>query len=195
MKEVINVQNSSARHGRFQFLCATAWIHEVYENNGKKTSSLLVCIRPRTVHHITVWLAHAGKESRLNMALPQVLMAKVMQKIPMTFIIMPVFAWEKQKVKCHWVRLLVTGAAGKEHLLEVVKQLMVCLYIGPHLFEQFSVLTFTSCKPVTITSCNWSCKPVPLCYDELLKTFWIWKWAEIVVWAEQTRESDFFFLE
>lgn len=85
------------RHGRFQFLCATALIHEVYENNGKKTSSLLVCIWPRTVHHITVWLAHAGKEPRLNIALPQVLMAKVMHKIPITFIIMPVFAWEKTK--------------------------------------------------------------------------------------------------
>lgn len=86
------MQNSPARHNRFHFLSAAALIHVVYENDAKKISSLLVSIWPCTVCHITVWLAHAGKESRLNMALPQVLMDKVMQKIPMIFIIMPVFA-------------------------------------------------------------------------------------------------------
>lgn len=92
MKEVMSVQNSPARHGRFHFLSAAALIHDIYEYDAKKINSLLVFIRPCTVCHITVWLAHAGKESRLNMALPQVLMDKVMQKIPMIFIIMPVFA-------------------------------------------------------------------------------------------------------
>lgn len=87
----MSVQNSPARHDRFHFLSAAALIHDIYENDAKKLSSLLVSIWP-SVCHITVWLAHAGKESRLNMALPQVLMDKVMQKIPMIFIIMPVFA-------------------------------------------------------------------------------------------------------
>lgn len=58
----------------------------------RRMSSLLVSIWFYIVLHISVWLAQAGNVSRLNIALPQVLMARVMQKIPMTFIIMPVFA-------------------------------------------------------------------------------------------------------
>lgn len=39
-----------------------------------------------------VALAHEGKESRANMAWPQLLMARVMQPIPMMFITTPVLA-------------------------------------------------------------------------------------------------------
>ena len=42
--------------------------------------------------HTPVLLAQAGKESSWNMALPQLLMAKVMQRIPMRFMTMPVLA-------------------------------------------------------------------------------------------------------
>ncbi len=42
--------------------------------------------------HTPVALAQAGKESRLNMALPQLLMASVIQRMPMMFMTIPVLA-------------------------------------------------------------------------------------------------------
>lgn len=42
--------------------------------------------------HTPVTLAQAGKESRSNMALPQLLMASVMQRMPMMFMMIPVLA-------------------------------------------------------------------------------------------------------
>lgn len=42
---------------------------------------------------IPVTFAHVGKESRWNMALPQLLMASVMQRMPIMFMTIPVLAW------------------------------------------------------------------------------------------------------
>lgn len=45
-----------------------------------------------SVSHTAVVFAQLGKVSKLNKALPQLLMAKVMERIPMIFMTMPVFA-------------------------------------------------------------------------------------------------------
>ena len=50
-----------------------------------------------TQAHTPVTLAQDGKVSRLNIALPQLLMASVMHRIPMMFMTTPVFAWEQRQ--------------------------------------------------------------------------------------------------
>lgn len=50
--------------------------------------------------HTPVTLAQLGKVSRSNMALPQLLMASVIQRMPMMFMTIPVLAWGKGKAIC-----------------------------------------------------------------------------------------------
>jgi hypothetical protein len=44
-----------------------------------------------------VVLAQEGKVSRLNIALPQLLMARVMHRIPMMFITIPILACRRER--------------------------------------------------------------------------------------------------
>lgn len=68
-----------------------------------------LCINHKEAH-TPVKFAQAGNVSRWNMALPQVLMASVMQRMPMMFITIPVLAWWRKtlhsKLLFWWLHLL-----------------------------------------------------------------------------------------
>lgn len=51
-------------------------------------------VSDENLDHAPVLLAQVGKESKSNIALPQLLMANVMHRIPMMFMTNPVLAWK-----------------------------------------------------------------------------------------------------
>lgn len=53
-----------------------------------------VMVSDENLDHAPVLLAQVGKESKSNIALPQLLMANVMHRIPMMFMTNPVLAWK-----------------------------------------------------------------------------------------------------
>lgn len=86
---------------------------DVHGGNIVECCSLM--LESLSVSHTTVVFAQLGKVSKLNIALPQLLIARVMERIPMMFMTMPVFAcgWNRFRSReCYIVASVIVSIIG-----------------------------------------------------------------------------------